>query len=480
MKRPVPALPSGTTEPARPPATFGLASMRTTGVLAALAGLDILLSVVYQWYFLRRIGPGLETDALYAGMMLPQLVLIVLTGSLIQVLVPLLAVQNDDSYTQSVWTFMHVVALGFGGLVLLAWVTAGWWVPFTVPGFSPEGRQLTVHLVRIQLVGLVLSALSSVLWTAQQARRRFLWSAVTAALAGIAGLGFLLWGLSRFGVAAAAWVGVLRAGLQTAMLLPGVGRYQLPRWRTDVTAEAWRRLRPLLSRSIYFKADILVDRFLAGLAPAGALSMLTLSRQLYTAGHQVVNRAVTAPAIPALAQLAARGEWSRFRAVRRTRVAWATGGAAASVLLLLVVGHPVLSAFFAHSKFRPDQVDQTWRLLLVLSGVWVAGVTSQILAGSFYAQGDTDTPTRIGVVSFTAGIALKLVGFYLLGVVGIAAGASLHYLLMGSLLVRAGRRVPVTAAAAVPEPLVATSDPSSEGDFELPAVTPERPSSRQR
>jgi putative peptidoglycan lipid II flippase len=472
------ALPTGIAEPARPPAAFGWASARTTGVLAGLACVDILLSVVYQWYFLRRIGPGLETDALYAGMMIPQLVLLVLTGSLIQVLVPLLAVQSDESYTQSVWTFMHVVTFGFGGLVLLAWITAGWWVAFTVPGFSIEGRQLTEHLVRIQLVGLVLSALSSVLWTAQQARRRFLWSAVSAALAGIVGLGFLLWGLSRFGVAAAAWVGVLRAGLLTALLLPGVGGYRRPRWRTDVTIEAWRRMRPLLSRSVYFKADIVVDRFLAGLAPVGALSLLTLARQLYTAGHQVVNRAVTAPAIPALAQLAARGDWTQFRAARRVRARWATGGAAAGVLLLLVFGHPVLSAFFAHSSFRPDQVDQMWGLLLVLSGVWVAGVTSQVLAGAFYAQGDTETPTRIGVVSFTVGVALKVLGFYVAGVWGIAAGASLHYLLMGSLLVRAGRRVPAAAALGVPEPPVGSSDPSSEGDFELPAVATERPSSR--
>ncbi len=434
---------------------------------------------MYQWYFLRSLGPGLQTDALYAGMMMPQLVLVVLTGSVIQVLVPLLAVQSDDDYTQSVWTFVHLVTLGFGGLVFLAWITAVWWVPLTVPGFTLEGRQLTVDLVRIQLVGLVLSALSSVLWTAQQARGWFLWSAVSGSVPGIVGLGFLLWGLPRFGVAAAAWVGVLRAGLQAALLLPGVGGYRRPQWRTDVTVEAWRRMRPLLSRSVYFKADFVVDRFLAGLAPAGALSLLTLARQLYTAGHQVVNRAITSPAVPALAQLAARGEWTQFRTMRSARARWATGGAVAGVLLLLIVGHPVLSAFFGRSRFRPDQVDQLWGLLLVLSGVWVVGVTSQVLAGAFYAQGDTETPTRIGVVSFSVSIALKVIGFYLIGVWGIAVGASLHYLLMGFLLVRAGRRVPAAGRpVAIQGPPIGSSDPSVDGDFELPAPAAERPSLR--
>jgi len=149
--------------------------------------------------------------------------------------------------------------------------------------------------------------------------------------------------------------------------------------------------------------------------------------------------------------------------------------ALATVLLLLVVGHPVLSTFCAKSKYQPDQIEQTWRLLLVLSGVWVAGVAAQVLAGAFYAQGDTETPTRVGMISFTAGIAFKLLGFALFGVLGIAAGASLHYVLMGALLVHAGERVRRDRAAVAPELLAASSDPASEGDFQLPAMPDQRP-----
>ncbi len=417
-----------------------LGSVRTAGVLAGLAAADILLSVVYQWYFLRRVGPGLQTDALYAGMMVPQLLVVVLTGSFMQVLVPLLAVQEKDRFTECVWTFLHLVGFGFAALVLVGWLTAIWWVPLTVPGFSQEGRALTIHLVRIQLPGLITAAVASVLWSAHQARRRFLWSALSSVLAWAAGLTVLILTLPRLGVVAAAWVGVLRSGLYAALLFPGVGRYRLPRWRSDMTAEAWRRMRPLVSRSFYFKADLVVDRFLAGLAPAGALSLLTLARQLYTAGLQVLNRAVTAPAIPALARFAERGAWAEFRRLRNARALTASLLAASGTLLLLLVGRPVLSAFFAHSSFRPDQVVQTWELLLVLSGVWIAGSLSQVLAGAFYAEGDTETPTRIGVVSFTVGIGLKVLGFYVMGVWGIAAGATVHYVLMGVLLLHADPR----------------------------------------
>lgn len=447
---------------------LGRRSVRLSGVLALLSGLDIILSVVYQWYLLRRIGPGTETDALYAGMMVPQLALIVLTGSLIQVLVPLLAVQATEDFAQSVWTVLHGVALSFGGLVVVGWAGATWWVPLTVPGFSKAAEQLTIHLVRIQLFGLMLAALSTVLWTAHQARRRFVWSTLSPVIAGAIGLGVLVWGLPRYGVAAAAWSGVCRAAIFTVLLLPGVGAFRLPRWRTPVMREAWRRMRPLLSRSVYFKADVVVDRFLGALAPAGALSLLALSRQLYTAGLGVMNKAVTAPSIPTLAQLAERGAWAEFRRIRNGRAIWSTSAAAGLLLILLVAGRPVLSFFFGHSSFRPEQVEQTWELLLVLSGVWMAGTAAQMLAGSLYAQGDTETPTRIGVIGFTAGVALKVLGFYVYGIWGIAAGASLHYLLMAILLLRASRRVRLVAPAGKPVPPAGAASTPYEGDWESP------------
>jgi putative peptidoglycan lipid II flippase len=67
-------------------------------------------------------------------------------------------------------------------------------------------------------------------------------------------------------------------------------------------------------------------------------------------------------------------------------------------------------------------------LLLALGGVWVGGVAGQIIAASFYAQGDTRTPITIGVIAFTLAIPLKLRGFYVFGVLGLAVAASLYYL----------------------------------------------------
>ena len=63
-------------------------------------------------------------------------------------------------------------------------INGGWWVPLVVPGFSAEGKNLTIGLIRIQVVSMVLNAGIVTPWAAQHARRQFVW----VELSGVTGL----------------------------------------------------------------------------------------------------------------------------------------------------------------------------------------------------------------------------------------------------------------------------------------------------
>lgn len=419
--------------------------IRLTAALGGVAGLNVVLSFLYQWYVLVQLGPGRQTDALFAGMMLPQVVLAVVAGSLSHVLVPLLATEDGDTFRRDAWTFLQSIGLFFGGCALLLGVLAPIWVPLTVPGFDSASTALTIHLVRIQLIGMVLTGATGVAWAAYHARQRFLWAEVSPLLAGVICFPLLVVGLPRIGVAAAAWVLVIKVALQMLLLLPGLGRYHLPSWRTPAVHEAWRRLRPLLLGTTYYKTDVIVDRFLASMAPAGGLSLLHLSGQLYGAGHQVLNTAIAAPMVPRLARQAHDQDWSGFRQVGRQRLMLVLAITGAAVVAALLVGRPMLTLIFGHGRFGAEEITQLWWLVLAMAGVGIGGAAGQILSLSFYARGDTTTPTRVGVAGFTLGIFLKIGGFYLLGVVGIALGATLYYLLNALLLHGfLGRQLPST------------------------------------
>ena len=408
--------------------------VRLAVILGGLAGVNILLAFFYQWYVLITIGPGCQTDAFFAGMAVPQLFLAVVTGSMTQVLVPLLATEDQDNFHKEAWSFFQGIGFIFGILAVLLFATATTWVPWTVPGFDPETKLLTILLVRIQLVGMVFMALNGVAWSVYHSRQEFVWAEISPILGTLGGLAFLLWGWPRFGIIIAVWATVLRAAIQRILLLPGMGGYRAPDWRTNTVREAWRRLYPLLLGSTYYKPGDLVDRFLASMAPAGQLSLLHFANQIYLAGTLILSKALAAPMVPLLAKRASEREWFSFRKIVSNRLLWTLGITLAVFMCIFFSGTSVLSFLFGHGRFTIGEVLTLRWLLVALVGVWVGGALGQILSSSFYAKGNTRTPTKIGIFGFTIGLGMKVVGFLYWGILGIAVGTSLYYLLNAFLL----------------------------------------------
>jgi putative peptidoglycan lipid II flippase len=408
--------------------------------LGGIAAANILVTFAYQWYVLTRIGPGPATDALFAGTMVPQLVLVIVSGSLNYVLVPLLAVEEEDARARLAWTYAQGIGPACLILVALLMLAAPLWVPLTVPGFSGGTTGLAIHLTRIQLLGVVFTAVTGVEWALHHAKQHFLRAEASGVVASLAGLGFIALALPRMGIAAAAWGTVVRSGLQMLLLTPGMGRYRAPEWDHPGLRLGFGRSLPLTGGQVYYKSDGLLDRFFASLAPAGMLSIYHIAQQLYASASMVLNRAIVAPVVPRLSRLASLDEWPGFIGEVNRRLIVMLGVTLAGAAGLAAFGRPLLALIFRHGEFTPDRIEHLWWLLLLLSGVWCGGTLGQILAGAFYAQGDTRTPTRVGIVGFTLAVALKLVAFREYGIEGLALAASAYYLLNAVVLLVCLRR----------------------------------------
>jgi putative peptidoglycan lipid II flippase len=395
--------------------------------LGALAGANLVLVFLFQAFVLVIVGPGVETDALFAGMVLPQLVLAVISGSLMHVLVPYLSGEEEIRVQQDTWGIFIVIGIAFGFLSAGLYMFAPIWVPWIVPGFSPAGKTLTVLLTRIQLIGVSFTALTGVLWAVYHARQQFLWAEFSPLLPNLLGLGCLIWALPRFGITAVAWILVLRTLLHLLLLLPGLPAYRKPDWRSSNLGIIWRRIKPLLLGSAYYKTDLLVDRFLSSMAPAGGLSLLYLAQQVYGAANEIINKAIAAPMVPLLAGQAKSGNWTQFHGTYRKRLLWMgilTGG---GYVALLLGGKYFLEILIGHGGVTEQNIALLQSILICLGGIFIGGALGQILSTAFYALTDAVTPTKIGAVVFTLGIALKIFGFFLFGILGIAIGSSLHY-----------------------------------------------------
>ena len=77
--------------------------MNFTLSLGTLSASNIVVSLLMQWYVITEIGIGPQTDALFAGMVFPQVVLAVVSNSLTHVLVPLLVTEDEGSFHRDAW-----------------------------------------------------------------------------------------------------------------------------------------------------------------------------------------------------------------------------------------------------------------------------------------------------------------------------------------------------------------------------------------
>src|ERR1043166_5122610 len=154
------------------------------------------------WYIVTRLGVGIETDAFFASAALPQLIFLVASFSLTQVLVPLLATESEDNFRRDAWSLFLGISAIFCVIAAILFVTAASWVSLIVPGFSIEAKQLTVTLSRIQLLSMIGNAAIIVLWSVYYARQKFLWTEFSSVIANAAALIILFLTLPRYGIIA--------------------------------------------------------------------------------------------------------------------------------------------------------------------------------------------------------------------------------------------------------------------------------------
>ncbi len=394
--------------------------------LSLLSITNIIFIFFFQWYLLVQLGAGLETDAFFASMTVPQLLLVVISSSLMNVLVPLLSSQTEDQRRHDAWGFIFLIGGLFILLSIALYILAPWWVPIIVPGFTDEGKILTLTLIRIQLISMVLTSIISVQCATCHAKQDFLWVEFTSVTSNVIALLLLIWTLPLFGIIAAAWISVLRVTLQVLLLLPSMGQWAIPNFKRPVVRQAWQRIKPLLLSTTYHKTGPLVDRYLLSMESNGSLSIYYLAHQVYAAASQVLIKAFIAPMLPLLSKL---DNAKRFRHVYYHKLLQVCVISLTVIFFIFVFGKPILSLLLSYGNFNTGNVEQLWLILIYLSGMFFGGIVGQVATSAFYATGDTVTITLMATFTYTVYLPIKITAFYIWGISGLAASTSIYLII---------------------------------------------------
>jgi putative peptidoglycan lipid II flippase len=417
-----------------PPGSDVRLSLRLSGVTA----LQIFASFCIQWLVIEDIGVGTQLDALYAGVTLPQIVIAVAVDTFSFALLPLLASRREEELREQGWQLLLAVAIIFSGISALLALATPVLIPLIVPGFSEAQKLLAIRLAEIQVWGIVGSAVYAHLTVLYQVRNRFLWPAAAMLLCSISGLALLGWKLPKYGVTLAAWVQVLTMIVPALMLLQVLGRPTKLRLDMKMVKQVWRQMRPIMVGSAYYRSGVLADRWLGSFLTPGSIVILDFVQRTYLAAARVMNQAIVTPIVPQMARLASNQDWDGLRALHRRKLK--------EILLInavMVAGIVALRIWSSNVGFasRMDIANVSHRTIhdaivvfVSMSGLLLCSSLNHSFTMTYYAQGNTVTPTKIWSLTWTLGLGGKIVGFFLGGLTGIAVSISLQSMVNCTLL----------------------------------------------
>lgn len=397
--------------------------------LSGVTALQICVSFGIQSVVIAGIGVGAESDALYAGATLWQLVTGIVVEPFSYAVVPLLAPKHEPELRQDGWQiFLALTVIGLAISVLLA-LAAPLLVPLMVPGFSGAQKGLAIRLAEIQVWGILGTAAYAELTGLYQVRNRFFWPPVAMLICSAAALALLFWKLPAYGVTFAAWVQLFLMLVPALLLIRGLGK---PMFRLDVEPlkQLWRQMRPILFGSAYYKSGVLADRWLGSFLTPGSIVILDFVQRTYLALTRVMNEGIVTPIVPQLARLASDQDWDGLRALHRRKLKEMFFINAAMVAGLVALrggsNHLAFASGIHVANVSPKAIQQMITAFVSMSGLLLCSGLNHSFTMAYYAQRNTTTPTKIWTLTWTLGLGGKVIGFLLAGLTGIAVSISLQ------------------------------------------------------
>ena len=284
------------------------AIVRHSAVISLFNGLGVLGGLVLDMVVAALFGLGQATDGFFLAFTVPQFVMLVLQGSFVSGLVPVLTGLQDGESTRA-WTVFSCL-LNLSGALLVAisalgWLAAGWITGVVGAGLELPQRAQAVSLARILFLMLPPLGLAEVMRAQLNAMERFAVPAAGNVVRHMGALATLLLGYHTWGIRALAFGYVVGALAQMVLLAVAIawagGRYRFSWSLADPDVREGMRLLMTRAGGIGLRRSVLIlERFLASFLPAGSVTALSYARRISLSLFQVFANSVSAAILPAL------------------------------------------------------------------------------------------------------------------------------------------------------------------------------------
>lgn len=394
-------------------------------IVATIVSAQLICQVAMQLLVVRMAGVGGATDTYLAAQAVPLALAAVLVSALQSAWLPRFSdFTEGPKWTEQLASAQAQAILLSGGVALAIGVAAPCWLPLLYPSFSTSQYSEALLYTTALLFGLILTTHSSILLAALRVRGQHIAAELIALTGAVVAVIATYYAVAAFGILGAVVVQVLRSGLVVALQL-WLSDWPRPAWGVGLRdRQTWRMMRPLILSGGVFKLGPVIDRFIAGLAPTGTLTIFVLAQTLILPLVTLIEQVICVPALTRISR-SIRSGYDRHpvRLYLREIVQIVVLMSVLAMLGLLAFPYGVRIV-----QMVLDLTENSSQLLLVCSLILLAYVGStaagRLVTASFYAGGDSRSTALVGLINFVISVALKLLLFKHMGIVGLAVGVA--------------------------------------------------------
>jgi putative peptidoglycan lipid II flippase len=406
---------------------------RNTSLTAALSALGALAGLVLDALVVYTFGVGKQTDAFFAAITIPNLLVGVVSIQSPKVLVPIfteLFGKSEKDGWELLQTLLTSAAVAFAAVSLIGAVASSIIMPLQIPGLDGNAVALAIWFSRVLFALVLLQGVAAVMQSVLYARHSYIVSSSGKVITNVVSLSVLVMFRAQVGIRALAFGTLLGAVAQLVALQLVLRSHGFRfRWRWRPSDARLRQIvadfgYPCAGHVLGESASVL-QNLLGSLLGSGSLTLLRYAARITQAIAGILLGSVVRVTLPLISKHAAAKDLPKQK---RAFIE--------SLQLVALVGLPIcvwltcsaqslVTVLFQRGEFSPHDAIVTGVIIQAMVPDLLLGRLVSVTQTLFYANGDLRTPfvstVLYTIVNATAAVLLSM----WLGVTGVGLAVSL-------------------------------------------------------
>lgn len=390
-----------------------MALWRSTIVVSAMTMLSRVLGLLRDMVLLTVFGASKEFDVFVVAFRIPNFFRrLFAEGAFSQAFIPVLTEYKSERLHAEVQILISRV---FGCLLvmmstitLIAMIAAPAIVYIYAPGFHdhPEKFAHAVEMFRLTIPYLLFMSLTAFASSILNSYGSFFSPAFSPVLLNIAMIAAAWWltPYMEIPIMSLGWAVLIAGFIQLAIQIPELWRKKLlitP--KVDFKHEGVQKILKLMLPALFgvsvTQINLLLNTVWASFMQDGSVSWLYSAERMTELPLGLIGVAIGTVILPSLSARHAEQNTEKFKAM----IDWAARviilvGVPASIALFML-STPIIQSLFQRGEFTVEDTHMTALALQCMSGGVLAFMLIKVFAPGFYAQQDTKTPVRVGLIA---------------------------------------------------------------------------------